>query len=52
VYHFDLRNDGETLHMPVIANPYVRRVVREEQFKVVPIEQRRTKTEKRYEGNR
>src|SRR5664279_4292381 len=51
IYHFDLRNGDESLHMPVIANPYVRRVVREENFKVVPLDQAQTSEPKpRFEG--
>jgi hypothetical protein len=51
IYHFKLRNGDETLHMPVITNPYVRRIIREENFKVVPIgEKRITQEVSRYEG--
>ena len=53
VYHFDLHNGNETMHMPVIANPYVRRVVREEQFKIEPIdEERAAERLHRYEGSK
>ena len=52
VYHFDLRHGDEMLHMPVIANPYVRRVVREEGFRIVPMNQARTtERQTRYEGH-
>ena len=48
IYHFDLHNGGETMHMPVITNPYVRRIIREEQIKVLPLgAQKQT----RYEGH-
>lgn len=52
VYHFELKNDGETLHMPVITNPYVRRIIREEEFKVIPMNQERKMPNRaRYEGH-
>ncbi len=52
VYHFTLHNDDETLQMGVITNPYVRRVIREQNFKVVPFEQApRAQHETRYEGH-
>jgi hypothetical protein len=52
IYHFDLYNGDETLHMPVITNPYVRRVIREENFKVVPLENAgEMQRQSRYEGH-
>ncbi len=52
VYHFDLHNDGETLHMPVVTNPYVRRVIREQQFTIVPMDSTRSAEHtSRYEGH-
>jgi hypothetical protein len=52
VYHFELHNGDETLHMPVVTNPYVRRVIREEHFKVVPMENARERQrQSRYEGH-
>src|SRR5215213_10523565 len=53
VYHFELHNGDETLHMPVITNPYVRRILREEDFKVVEMnESRKSVAEQhRYEGH-
>ena len=37
LYHFDLERDGEKMTMPVLTTPYVRRIIRELQFKVLPI---------------
>ena len=52
VYHFELKLGGETLHMPVITNPYVRRIIREEEFKVIPMNQERKMPNRaRYEGH-
>ena len=51
IYHFVLKNGDETLNMPVITNPYVRRIIREEQFKVVPISEAQKMPDKtRFEG--
>jgi len=33
VFHFELIKDGDTMLMPVITNPYVRRVIRMHQLK-------------------
>ena len=53
IYHFELHNGDETLHMPVITNPYVRRILREENFNVVEMnESRKSVAEQhRYEGH-
>jgi len=52
VYHFELHNGNESLHMPVVTNPYVRKVIRDEHFKIVPFaEARSAQRESRYEGN-
>ena len=51
IYHFDLHNEGETLHMPVITNPYVRKIIREEEFKVLPLNGQETAQHTRYEGH-
>ncbi|MDX2137755.1 MAG: hypothetical protein SF123_06640 [Chloroflexota bacterium] len=40
VYHFELIRNGEILHMPVVSNPFVRRMVRMEGFTVKPISER------------
>jgi hypothetical protein len=52
VYHFDLHNGDETLHMPVVTNPYVRRIIREQNFTVVPFNQApEAEHQTRYEGH-
>ncbi len=38
VYHFTLTNNEETLQLPVHANPIVRRLIRERQLHVIPLE--------------
>lgn len=40
VYHFALELDGVEMTMPVLSNPYVRRVMRRLKADVVPFEQR------------
>ncbi|MBI1259798.1 MAG: hypothetical protein GC204_20210 [Chloroflexi bacterium] len=50
IYHFDLHNEGETLHMPVITNPYVRKIVREQQFTIKPLSREQSSQRTRYEG--
>ena len=40
IYHFILHKGDETLQMPVIANPVLRRILREWPFTVVPLEMR------------
>ena len=50
IYHFTLHNEGETLLMPVVANPYVQRVVREQGYKVLPFEEAEN-LQSRYEGD-
>jgi hypothetical protein len=51
IYHFALKNGDESMSMPVLGNPFVRRIIREERFKVVPFDQKATaETEKRFEG--
>lgn len=53
VYVFELKNGGETMRMPVLGNPYVRRVIREEEFKVVPADEKRSaQSQSRYEGQK
>ncbi len=39
-YHFDLRRGEELMTMPVITTPYVRRIIREQQFQVLPVAER------------
>ncbi len=52
IYHFILHNEGETLLMPVISNPYIRRVISEQQYKIVPIEEAKSSQRiSRYEGH-
>src|SRR5690606_15045014 len=38
VYHMELERDGETLNMPVLRNPYVNRIIRMGNFKLVSAE--------------
>ena len=37
--------------MPVITNPYVRKIIREEAFKVLPLNGAETTQRTRYEGH-
>jgi hypothetical protein len=51
IYHFSLTNGDEQMSMPVLGNPFVRRIIREERFKVAPYDQMpTTEHESRYEG--
>lgn len=40
IYHVELTRDGEKMTMPVVHNPYIARMLRQESFKVLPIEER------------
>src|SRR5690349_16393131 len=40
VYHFELVLEGRLVTMPVIDNPYVNRLIRDQALKVQPIEER------------
>lgn len=40
IYHFELTKDGEKLEMPVITNPYARRILRRMKVMLKPIEER------------
>lgn len=40
IYHFELEFKGEVETMPVLANPYVHRLVQKLPLRVLPIEQR------------
>ncbi|MBL8130453.1 MAG: hypothetical protein JNL42_01240 [Anaerolineae bacterium] len=42
IYHFTLERAGEQMNMPVITTPYVRRIIREQGFKVLPIAERQS----------
>jgi hypothetical protein len=46
IYYFELSRSGETVTMPVIGNPYVRRVIRTLQAELVPIESNHKNLEK------
>jgi hypothetical protein len=46
VYHFELQRGEERMTMPVITTPYVRRIIRREQFEVVPIAERGARVNK------
>jgi hypothetical protein len=41
VYHFTLRRGDERMSMPVITNPYVRRLLKESEAKVVAKENKK-----------
>ena len=41
VYHIELERDGEVMIMPVVCNPYVRRLLDESYVRMVPIAERR-----------
>lgn len=38
VYHFELMQDGESLTMPVLGNPYVDRLIAQHQLEVIPVD--------------
>jgi hypothetical protein len=40
VYHFELVQDGQLVTMPVIANPYINRLIRDQALEVQSIEER------------
>ena len=40
IFHFELHRDGEVMHMPVLCNPYVRRLVDEMDVILMPHEDR------------
>jgi hypothetical protein len=40
VFHFELRRGSETIQMPVISNPFVRRLIYQEAFQVRPMTER------------
>lgn len=44
IYHITLRRGNEEITMPVITTPYVRRIIREQGFKVLPIAERKVQT--------
>jgi hypothetical protein len=46
VYHFDLTRGDEKMSVPVLSNPFVRRIIRYEGFVVKPIEQRHSRRER------
>jgi hypothetical protein len=41
VMHFDLRKGDDTMHMPVVANPFIRRFIYQESVPVKPISERK-----------
>lgn len=51
VYHFELHRGDECINMPVITTPYVRRIIRREGFKVMPIAQREDRVKKTATSN-
>lgn len=51
IYHFTLHNGDETLLMPVISNPYIRRVIKEQEYEIVPFKEAKSSQRvSRYEG--
>jgi len=40
VYHIELRREGEVMDMPVISNPYLRRLIAKHKPTVLPLEER------------
>lgn len=53
IYHFDLKNGGEQMHMPVITTPYIRRMIAEMGFEVRPYDDQVLQArEDRYEGSK
>jgi hypothetical protein len=40
VYHITLERDGDTMIMPVISNPYVRRLLSDSPVQIVPMTER------------
>jgi hypothetical protein len=51
VFHVTLERDGETMVMPVISNPYVRRFLNESPVQIVPFEQREQVRQPRRNSN-
>jgi len=45
VYHMTLTRNGETVHIPVLYNPYVMRLVNTTECTVLPYKTRETETE-------
>lgn len=43
VFHFTLQRGDETMNMPIISNPHVRRIIYMNRVKVRPIEERAQK---------
>lgn len=46
IYHFELTRKGETMTMPVLSNPYLRRVLERLSCEVLPVEERETAHQK------
>lgn len=42
VYHIELRRKGEVMDMPVLSNPYLRRMIRVYAPTILPLEERET----------
>src|SRR5262245_9637746 len=40
IYYFDLEQDGETVHVPVLGNPFVHRMVNNLPLQLLPISER------------
>ena len=43
VYHFDLKRGEESLHMPVINNPFVQRLVESSNVKLIALGEKKVK---------
>ncbi len=44
VYHFELMRGEEYMVMPVITTPYIRRIIRDQKFQLLPISERENKS--------
>ena len=51
VYHFTLVRGEQRMVMPVITTPYIRRIMRTYDLKLLPISERREQREQRYAGH-
>lgn len=40
VYHLTLEKDGQRIHMPVVRNPYINRLLRQGDFRQIPMSQK------------
>lgn len=52
IYHIDLTRESETMIMPVVTTPFIRRMIRRMGCKIMPLEERRESQEQRYLGDK